>query len=187
MACYLFARCAEDGTGVPTDTDLAADYYQRAIGSNYAPAMNDYGELLLRKSSDPSTAVTFFERAAATGLPSAQVNLGWCHQFGVGVPQNPTQAFTSYQLAAKQGLAAAQYSLGVCYQQGIGTAEDPDEARRWLDLTSAQGFKDPSQSAVQLPVDSQLPAFNEAFAKLSSERPYTGGVYGTPALMTLSE
>lgn len=61
-----------------------------------------------------------FEKAADEGDPVAQVEVGWCYQFGEGVTANIKQALVYYERSAKQGNATAWARLGLCYVQDDG-------------------------------------------------------------------
>lgn len=56
-------------------------------------------------------AYTYAERAAATGLPTAEFALGYFHEIGMHVPVNLEKASEWYQKAAKHGNADAQGRL----------------------------------------------------------------------------
>ena len=52
-------------------------------------------------------------RLAEQGDMDAQLNLGYMHLHGRGVPQDDAEAVRWFRLAADQGNATAQYFLGV--------------------------------------------------------------------------
>lgn len=56
---------------------------------------------------DPAAAVAWYRRAAASGDPIAQMNLGERHARGLGVPRDTIRALAWFMLAAEQGQAWA--------------------------------------------------------------------------------
>jgi uncharacterized protein len=80
-------------------------------------------------------------RAADQGDATAQLNLGWMHREGEGVPQDYEQALKWLRKAADQGNARAQAALGVMYLKGQGVLQDFAQARMWFNL-SASGAED---------------------------------------------
>ena len=86
-----------------------------------------------------SQAFALFEKAANMGNAEAQLYLGGCYQFGVGVNQDNGQAVRWYQKAADQGFAQAQYNLGSCYMNGVGVPTDRVQAVFWYGKAADQG------------------------------------------------
>ncbi|MFT7312847.1 MAG: TPR repeat protein, partial [Paraglaciecola sp.] len=72
-------------------------------------------------SNELEGAFTICSEAAKQGDAAAQLNLGFMHDFGKGMPQDDKQAVYWYRKAAEQGYAAAQYNLGLMYDNGEGT------------------------------------------------------------------
>ncbi|CAB4421483.1 unnamed protein product [Rhizophagus irregularis] len=68
---------------------------------------------------------------AEGGNLSAQNNLGYCYQNGIGIEKNEKKAFEWYLKAAGKGDIYAQYNLGICYQNGIGINKDDKKAFEW--------------------------------------------------------
>ncbi len=54
-------------------------------------------------------------KAAKSGNPQAQNQLGICYSKGLGIKYNKSKAISYFRLAAEQGLADAQYHLGGYY------------------------------------------------------------------------
>jgi hypothetical protein len=69
-------------------------------------------------------AAYWYEKAAQTGDPGAQNEIGYFYQVGIGVPVNPERAVYWYRLASASGLPLAKVNLGVAYLWGTGTAKD---------------------------------------------------------------
>ena len=74
-----------------------------------------------------------------SGNAKGQLELGFRHLFGNGVPKNAVEAVKWYTRAAEQGDADAQSNLGVMYFQGIGIPKDFVLAYKWSNLAAASG------------------------------------------------
>ncbi len=69
-----------------------------------------------------------YRLAAAQGDASAQDNLGYMFDYGLGVARDRAEALRLYRFSAAQGLADAQYNLGFVFENGQGVARDRAEA-----------------------------------------------------------
>ncbi len=86
----------------------------------------------------PEQNLTWYQRAAQSGNPAAQVTLARLYADGDGVSQDFGEAARWYRLAAAAGLADAQYGLGTLFEEGRGVAQDTVEAVVWYELASRQ-------------------------------------------------
>ena len=68
-------------------------------------------------------------------------NLGYCHEHGLGVPQNMEQAFSYYYKAAHNNDNASYVNLAECYEQGKGTQVNLDSALVWYQKGIEWGTK----------------------------------------------
>ena len=68
------------------------------------------------------------KRLAEQGNASAQSDLGFMYDNGLGVPEDDAEAVRWYRLAAEQGNALAQDKLGFAYAWGEGLPENDAEA-----------------------------------------------------------
>lgn len=84
-------------------------------------------------------AVQWTQRAAAQGLPEAQLHLGLLYHRGQGLPQNSAKALQQFEQAGAQGLAEAQFMAGSMYYQGDGMPRDFERALRWFSQAAEQG------------------------------------------------
>lgn len=78
-------------------------------------------------------------RAAASGDPKAQYEVGTRYSDGRGVSQDLAEAVAWYQRAADAGLPPAQYRLGSYLEKGTGTGKDTDRARSYYELAAKGG------------------------------------------------
>jgi len=69
---------------------------------------------------DEERAMMLYRHAAAQEYPTAQFQIGLCHNAGRGVPRDDQEAVRWFEKAAKQGHIGAQLMLGKCYQLGEG-------------------------------------------------------------------
>jgi|GEM_PF-1026845 len=77
---------------------------------------------------------------ADQGNPAAQVWLGTCYAYGIGVAKDGVAAVRLFRKVAEQGDASAQYNLGVCYDVGLGVAQDAPEAVKWYRKAGDQRY-----------------------------------------------
>ena len=94
------------------------------------------------QSGDYATALREWTPLAEKGNASAQGNLGWMYDEGLGVPQDYKTAVKWYRLAAAQGLAVAQYNLGSMFYKGQGVPQDNVYAHMWLNIAASSGDTD---------------------------------------------
>ena len=76
------------------------------------------------ENSNYKQAAKWYLKAAEQGHLSAQHNLGYLYDNGVGVTQNYELALKWYKKAAEQGHASSQANLGLMYDNGSGTPRD---------------------------------------------------------------
>jgi TPR repeat protein len=97
--------------------------------------------------------------AAEGGDPSAQYQLGWCHEHGQGAIMDLGLACRWYLRAARQGHARAQYHYGLACSNGApGVAWSRVEACKWLTLAARAGIDEAARAldAFKLSTDEQL-------------------------------
>ena len=71
-------------------------------------------------------AFEWYEKSANQGYVLAQVELGFCYMYGLGVGQDCAKALGYYHKAAEQNNAIAQRHLGKSYYYGIGMTSGND-------------------------------------------------------------
>jgi TPR repeat protein len=74
---------------------------------------------------DPSQSAYWYRKAADSGNPSAQVELGYFYLAGLGVTRDAQQAAQWFERAAGSGSATAKLNLAVLYIKGTGVPRDP--------------------------------------------------------------
>ena len=84
--------------------------------------------------------VAEWQRVAQAGDPRAQLFVGLCHDYGVGISSADKKAAVRlYRAAVNQGNAPAMSCLGLCYDYGEGVPEDKKEAVRWYRAAAEKG------------------------------------------------
>lgn len=89
---------------------------------------------------DPQKANELYLRAAALGNTEAMNRLGYCYDYGIGVPESPGMAAVWYRKAADLGNSKAAYNLGVCYYHGSGVSRSLENAIELYKKAADLGF-----------------------------------------------
>jgi TPR repeat protein len=79
---------------------------------------------------DEKRAAYWYEKAANSGDPGAQLQIGFFYQAGIGVERNPTLAAKWFERAMAGGSVSAKVNLGVAYTWGLGVRKDPEFAAK---------------------------------------------------------
>ncbi|HEV2816729.1 MAG TPA: SPOR domain-containing protein [Allosphingosinicella sp.] len=105
-AQYAMAQAYFLGRGVPQNTNLAEQWYERAARQGNEEAQANYG-LLLFQNGRRREALPWIERAANRGDPRAQYVLGTALFNGDLVGQDSARAYALMSRAAEAGLPPA--------------------------------------------------------------------------------
>ena len=81
----------------------------------------------------------WFQRAAESGDPQAEMQIGYFYDAGIGVAKDPALAGHWYQLAAAGGLADAKVSLGILYFWGSGVRQNIQLAAQLFQEAARKG------------------------------------------------
>ena len=108
----------------------------------YVPAMMNLGYLFeggkfVRKNYDD--AFHWFNQAADMGIAEAQLQVGGCYHYGLGVSPNLSLAAKYYQLSADHTNFAAMKSLGYLLMNGYGIEKNDEKAKYWLLRAANEG------------------------------------------------
>ena len=109
-AQYAMAQAYFLGRGVPQNTNLAEQWYERAARQGNEEAQANYG-LLLFQNGRRREALPWIERAANRGDPRAQYVLGTALFNGDLVGQDSARAYALMSRAAQAGLPPAVSQL----------------------------------------------------------------------------
>ncbi len=149
LAQYRYGRVLLEGRGGPTEIDEAADWLQKAVDQNHAPAAALLAKLYLsnldrdepiKLQRDPARAVDLLELAAALGLAEGQYELSRLYSAGLGVERDDKAAFRWLLAAAGQQHVKAQFALALAYSSGRGTKEDVAQTIEWLTVAGENGY-----------------------------------------------
>jgi len=93
---------------------------------------------------DEEKAVKYFKSAASRnygdGVVQAKAILGFCYEFGLGVPENFKSAEELYVNAANENNGLAQARLAFLRRYGRPSVKiDRNEAEKWLNKVNQQG------------------------------------------------
>lgn len=83
--------------------------------------------------------VRWIEKAASSGMPQAEHELGALYQMGIGVPRDAQRAVEWFRKAAIQGYAPSQTALGFAYENGTGVKQNGEKAAYWFEKAAASG------------------------------------------------
>jgi TPR repeat protein len=74
---------------------------------------------------DEKQAAFWYEKAANSGNPGAQEQIGFFYSAGIGVEKDPVRAAAWFARAVAGGSISAKVNLGVDYAWGLGVRKDP--------------------------------------------------------------
>jgi len=144
LGIYCLSHCYREGLGIPKDKNKAIElarlalpgletevksrdaWVQFALGKSYFALAGLKGGMDYRMAH--SKAVEFYTKAAEQGNAAAQAELGFCYQYGRGVPRSETRAAEFYAEAADQDNAMAQRSLAYLHKLGSGVSKSSSKS-----------------------------------------------------------
>ncbi len=99
---------------------------------------------------DYKRAAYYFEQAALQGDSTAQYNLGYMYEEGLGVIKDSGRAAYWYEKAAKNGELEAQYNLALLYAHGDGVKQSYEDAIYWYTKAAERGFKEAQHNLARI-------------------------------------
>jgi TPR repeat protein len=93
---------------------------------------------------DTRRGISYLLQLAEGGEYQAQRRLGWCYNYGKGVPQCYEKAVEWYTKAAEQGDPCSQFNLGLCYAKGYGVPQSYEKAVEWY-IKAAEQYEPHAQ------------------------------------------
>lgn len=137
-AQICLAECYERGDGVSQDYVEAVKWY--SISAKGGLVESQYRiEDIYDKAVVNGRDINWFMREATKGDVSAQLHLGRCYYYGIGLNVNYEEAVKWFLRASEQGYALANRYLGECYEKGCGVVRDDYESVLWYKKASAKG------------------------------------------------
>ncbi|MCR9213549.1 MAG: sel1 repeat family protein [Proteobacteria bacterium] len=129
----------EQGRGVDVDETRARYWSDKAVESEYPPALHNRALVMLAQK-DYGAAIGLLRKSASGDFPPSQYSLGKIYQAGIGLEEDPTDAFKYIEMAANNGFAKAQYNLGKMYRDGYGVPVDEKTSAAWYLKAAEQGY-----------------------------------------------
>ena len=118
--------------------DISFDAFRKKEKEKAAAELFRKGKACYNKK-EYTEAVKWYRLSAEQGNASAQNNLGYSYDHGLGVTKDYVEAVKWYRLSAEQGNVSAQNNLGYSYEHGEGVTKDYAEAVKWFRLAAEQG------------------------------------------------
>jgi localization factor PodJL len=141
-AAFEIAARFAAGRGVPTNSEEAAHWFERAASKGLAPAQFRYASMLekgIGVKKDLNKARQLYIAAAAQGNAKAMHNLAVLFAEGIdGKPDYPSAA-KWFRKAADRGISDSQYNLGVLTARGLGVESEMADSYKWFALAAAHG------------------------------------------------
>ena len=129
-------ECYEWGAGVPVDSSLALQWFQKAAALNSGEAWMHTTRYYLHGTLLPKDTARYLairQEWAAKGVPDAIAALGSAYYYGTGVKADTTKAVELFKEAAKKGSAWGYESLGHLLIYGAGLPKDEKTAVAYLE------------------------------------------------------
>jgi len=138
-------------------------------------------------SSDPSTALIWYRRAADQGDALAMFHIGSLYERGAGVARDYGIAAEWYHQASDAGNASAQAALAYLYDRGLGVTRNFSEAEALYSRASAQWTEvDEYPAEATFITGREVPALAgpsvEALPTFGGRPEYTAGNKEEPAI-----
>lgn len=112
----------------------------RALAADFQAGLKAYD------AGDYRTALQIWTPLAESDHSTAQYNLGFMYEHGLGVSQNWSLAVLWYREAASNFNPGAMFNLGVIYGNGIGVSRDLLHAYMWFSLSAELGVENGAQN-----------------------------------------
>lgn len=130
------------GKGVAKDPAMAEKYLLDSAQKDPSPsALHNLGYFYLVRDNpeDGDKAFEYFKKAADSGCPASQYQLGLMYLSGKGVPKDTSTAFRYISLAHIGDNEKAATVLGIMLMDGIGTIPNPSRAFKVLSEEARKG------------------------------------------------
>jgi TPR repeat protein len=131
------------GRGQKRDFDEARKWYQPAVKSDHAPALNNLATIYRLGQGVPidlERAFNMYKKAAGEHT-LAKYNLGKMYFKGQGVERSPHDAAIWYYKSALDNFLKSIYKLATLYENGIGVSLDIARAKAWYEVAAKMGHK----------------------------------------------
>lgn len=119
--------------------EKAAEY---RLSDAYYSLAKIYNEGLATGIGDPERGRLWLERAARSGVDTAQIELGLALISGLYGERDKEQAFRWFATAAQSGNVIAQNRIAHMFFEGVGVEASPVDGAKWHILASRAGRAD---------------------------------------------
>ena len=140
-AMTLVGELYRQGLGVPQDTKIATEWYERAAARGDVNADFALASALLagpNAAKNQARIGQLLEKSAAAGHPAANYNLALA-LLATGQDADLKRAVACLRVAANAGVGDAMYALATLTKQGRGLAQDEQKAAEWMGKAAAAG------------------------------------------------
>ena len=122
--------------------DFAADQGQITADASIALAGFYLQGLIIPQNY--TRAIELYSRAADTGNPRAQLELGFLYYIGQGVDQDFSKAHELFEEAALNNYNMAQYNLGIIWYTGNNSLNKSSliDAYAWVNIAALNRYED---------------------------------------------
>jgi TPR repeat protein len=144
-AQYEVAKLLSDDMGrtLPPNPQLPVKYYTLAAEQGHTKAQVALGAIYLTgvvgQSPDHIKGAFWTEKAAVSGNPDAQYNLGQIYLNGLGRQKDTEKAFYWHSLSAEKGNQDASIQIALAYLQGQGISKDSTMGVKMLKDLAVKG------------------------------------------------
>lgn len=134
------------GMGVAADAAEGRRRYQRSAELGDITGESQLGWMYAHvQPLDYRLAMTWYRKAADQNDATAENNIAYLYESGLGVAQDYGQAAAWYQKAAAQDYPRAQFHLGNLYALGHGVAQDAAKAQELMKKAAQGGDEEASR------------------------------------------
>lgn len=129
-----------EGNGVACDRQRALELYHRALDEGYPEALHNIACYYMfdmttgkyRDKTEIRQGISRLHKGIECGVAECLSTLAYCHQKGIGVPENAEKALRLYKKAAEAGNPGAYFRVGSMYYYGEGCRKNDASAWEWL-------------------------------------------------------
>lgn len=129
-----------EGDGVELDKQRALELYRKALNEGYLEAYDNMADCFLydmktglnRDKKGIQKGLSLLRKGVEFGVAACLTTLAFCHQRGIGVPQNAEKAFRWYKKAAEAGDSSSYLNVGLMYYYGEGCQKNNTKAWEWF-------------------------------------------------------
>lgn len=131
---------------VDNNLKAAAEWYEKAAESGFAPAQTNLGDLYSKhkvkgvsKSDSYKKAFELYSKAQAEGYVLADIALGVMYRDGKGVKSDLLKSVELFGKGAEAGAADGHYQLGIARAKGLGVEQNHLQAAAYYREAAQRG------------------------------------------------